>query len=123
VSDVSRETVLNPVEVEQAIRQAANTVAEGVAIVSQRLDAYRTAQRIFDVAEATAYMRATGPVQERKYAAVLACQAERQALDVAEVAFKYAERKAKAAESTLSAYQTVGKLVMSMYGAAGRGEY
>jgi hypothetical protein len=115
--------VLNPVEVEQAIREAANTVAVGVDVVSQRLSAYRDAQRIYDVAEASAYMRATGPVQERKFLAVLACQGEKEALDIAEVAFKYAERKAKAAELTLSAYQTVGKLVMSMYGAAGRGEY
>lgn len=115
--------VLNPVEVEQAIRQAVQTVSEGVEVVTVRLQEYREAERKFDVAYASAYMRATGPVAERKYQADLATQAEREAMDVAEVAFKYADRRCRAAENTLSAYQTLSKSVTAMYGAAGRGEW
>ena len=115
--------VLNPVEIEQAIRQAVQTVAEGVEIVTQRLAVYREAERVYDVAYASAYMRASGPVQERKFQADLACQGERETMDVAEVAFKYADRRCRAAENTLSAYQTLSKSVTAMYGAAGRGEY
>ncbi len=115
--------VINPVEVEQAIRQAVDTIAQGVEIVTVRLAAYREAERVYDVAYASAYMRSTGPVQERKMHADLAVQAEREALDVAEVAYKYADRKCRTAENTLSAYQTLSKSVTAMYGAAGRGEY
>jgi hypothetical protein len=115
--------VLNPVAIEQAIRSAADLVAEAVPIVSARLGAYRDAERAFDLAWARVYMSSTGPVEERKQQCVLATAEEKQALDIAEVAYKYAERKARAAESTLSAYQTLSKSVMAMYQAAGRGEY
>lgn len=115
--------VLNPVQVEAAIREAANTVSEGVVVVSQRLQAYRDAQRKFDLAEARAYMKASGPVQERKFQSVLDTENEREILDAAEVAFKFAERKAKAAESVLSAFQTISRSVNQMYQSAGVGEY
>lgn len=115
--------VLNPVEVEAAIRDAAATVAEGVEIVTVRLATYREAERIFDLAWARAYMSAKGPVEERKQIAVMATETERRAMDVAEVAFKYADRKCRAAESTLSAYQTISKSVTAMYQGAGRGEW
>jgi hypothetical protein len=115
--------VLNPVEVEQAIREAANTVSEGVAVVSQRLQAYRDAQRKFDLAWARAYMSASGPVEERKQTSVLNTENEQEILDAAEVAYRFAERRAKAAESVLSAYQTISRSVNQMYSSAGTGEY
>lgn len=115
--------VLNPVEVEAAIVAAAAEVSEGVAVVSQRLSAYRDAERKFDAAWAAAYMTAKGPVEERKQQAVLATLEERAELDVTEVSYKYADRRCKAAESRLSAYQTLAKGVRAMYGAAGTGEY
>lgn len=125
--DVSR--VLNPVDIENAIREAAATISEAVAIVTARLDVYRSAQRAFDIAFANAYMHAERgdggrpSIEDRKYMATIATAQEREAMDVAEVSWKYAERRAKAAESMLSAYQTVSKSVTAMYGAAGRGEY
>jgi hypothetical protein len=115
--------VLNPVEVEQAIRESVNTVAEGVAVVTQRLEAYRAAQWRFDQKWAGTYLTAEGPVEERKQQCVLACADEQAKLDVAEVAYKYAERKTRAAESALSAWQTLSRSVTAMYGAAGRAEY
>ena len=115
--------VLNPVTVEAEIVAAANEVSEGVNVVSRYLEAFRTADRNFDAAWAMAYMQAKGPVEERKQTAVLATLEQRQALDAAEVAYKYAERRCKAAESRLSAYQSVYKGVRGMYGAAGTGEY
>jgi hypothetical protein len=114
--------VLNPVEVEHAIRNAVAEVSRGVVEYTRVLTDLRAAERAFDVAEATAYMRATGPVQERKFTAVLECQEEKIALDVAEVAFKYVDKRLRAAEATLSAYQTLSKSVMAMYGAAGRAD-
>lgn len=121
MTDVSRGTpALNPVDVENAIRDAVATVAEGVAVVSARLEQYRKAQREYDLAWAHAYMGAGGNMEERKQSAVIACRVLRESLDVAEVAWRYAERRAKAAESTLSAYQTISRSVQAMYGAVGR---
>jgi len=47
---------------------------------------------------------------------------EREARDVAEAAFKYADRRAKALELELRALQSIGASVRSMYAVAGRGE-
>jgi hypothetical protein len=121
MSDPSR--VLNPVEVEQAIRESVATVAQGVDVVTQRLAAYRDAQWRFDQKWAATYMMAEGPVEERKQQCVLSCADEQAKLDVAEVAYKYAERKTRAAESALSAWQTLSRSVTAMYHAAGTGEY
>lgn len=124
-----RGRVLNPVEVEEAIRTAADTITEAVNIVTARLDAYRAATRAYDIAYADAWNKAergdgSRPNEnERKYAAVIATASQREAMDIAEVSWKYAERRAKAAELTLSAYQTLSKSVNAMYGAAGTGEY
>lgn len=113
--------VLNPVEVEAAIRDAVAEVAKGVAEFSRVHREWLDADRAFDLAWATAYLRATGPVEERKQTAVIATIEARAALDVADVAFKYVDKRLRAAESKLSAYQTLSKSVMAMYGAAGRG--
>jgi hypothetical protein len=115
--------VLNPVQVEAAIVAAAQEVTEGVAVVSQRLQAYRDAERQFDAVWAACYMQAKGPVEERKQACVLATMTEREHLDVCEVSYKYADRRCKAAEARLSAYQSISKSVRAMYGAAGTGDY
>lgn len=115
--------VLNPVQVEAAIREAVTTVTEGVAVVSTRLEAYRAAQRAFDQRWAYTYLNADGPVEERKQKCVLECKDEQAALDVAEVAWRYADRRTRAAESTLSAFQTISRSVTSMYGAAGHADY
>jgi len=126
---LERGRVLNPVEVEQAIREAAATLTEGVAVVTARLDVYRAAQRAYDLAYSNAYMHAergdgTRPsIEDRKHLATIATAKEREAMDTAEVGWKYAERRAKAAELTLSAFQTISKSVNAMYGAAGHGEY
>lgn len=115
--------VLNPVDVEAAIREAVATVTQGVEVVTKRLGEYREAERDFDLAWAHAFMGATGSVDARKYQAEISCRELRKTMDVAEVAYKYADRRCRAAESTLSAYQTISKSVMAMYGAAGQGGY
>lgn len=115
--------VLNPVDIEQGIRKAVAEVSTGVREYTRTLEEFRAAERKFDLAWARAYMSRSGTVEERKQNAVLETEEEKQALDVAEVAFKYVDRRLRAAEATLSAYQTLSKSVTAMYGAAGRGEY
>ncbi|QCW22609.1 hypothetical protein SEA_PIPERIS_51 [Microbacterium phage Piperis] len=115
--------VLNPVDIEAGIRAAVAEVSTGVNEYTVKLREYREAERLFDLAWARAYMSKEGPVEQRKQHAVIATEEEKMRMDVAEVAFKYVDRRLRAAESTLSAYQTLSKSVMAMYGAAGRGEY
>lgn len=112
---------VNPVDVENSIRDIVNEIALGVRTVSDALERYRAAERAYDLAFARAYMRHTGPAHERKYEAEIATEAERAARDVAEVAWRYAERVAKSQESELSGWQTIAKSIVAMYGAAGRG--
>ena len=114
--------IISPVQVESAIREVANRMAEGVKICSDRYAAFLDADHRFDVAYARAYMRHDGPAHEKKYAAVLETQAERDARDAADVAYKHADRRAKALDAELRALQSVGASLRVQYGVAGRGE-
>lgn len=113
---------VNPVVVEQAIQRCAQRIANSVTVCDQRYRAYLEAQRIYDRAWATAYLGAQGPAHEKKPKAELATVAERDSLDVADAAYRYAERTSKAVQEELRAWQSVGASVRAMYGVAGRGE-
>lgn len=112
------EAPLNPVDIEQSIRETANDIARGVWVVSNAESKAREAHRVYDRAFAAAYLAAEGPAHEKKYHAELATKAERDDLDVQELAFKHAERTAKSLEAKLRAFQSVGASVRQMYGAA-----
>ena len=114
--------IISPVQVETAIREVANRMAEGVKICSDRYAAFLDADHRFDVAYARAYMQHDGPAHEKKYAAVLETQGERHARDAADVAYRHADRRAKALDSELRALQSVGASLRVQYGVAGRGE-
>lgn len=109
--------VLNPADVEQSIRELANRISNGVRTVSERYELYLAAEREYDQAFARAYMSHDGPAHEKKYAAELDTAAEREARDVADAAFRYADRTAKALENELRAYQSIGASVRAMYSA------
>jgi hypothetical protein len=111
--------VLNPVDIEHGIRACADRIHEGVKVVTQRERIYREATRVYDRAYAHAYLAAEGPAHEKKYRAELATAPERDARDVAEVAFRHAERTARAVEAELRAWQSVGASVRAMYSAQG----
>jgi len=108
---------LNPVEVETQIRSLANRLAAGIPIVAKALGEYKTALRTYELEEAKAYMRHSGPAHEKKFAAVIAAVGFREASDDAEVIWRHADRTARAVESELSAFQSLYKGVVSMYGA------
>jgi hypothetical protein len=108
--------VLNPVDVERAIGDLANRITAGVRTVSERYEMFLTADRAYDQAFAHAYLNADGPAHERKYEAELATTEHRKNRDVADAAFRYADRTAKALENELRAYQSIGASVRAMYG-------
>lgn len=115
-------TDYNPVSIENAIRECANRIAKSVSICDERYRAFKEAEEDFIEAFAHARISATGPQQEKRYKAELATMAERKRCDVADAAYKYADRLAKALESELRALQSVNKSVIGMYSVAGRGE-
>jgi len=114
--------VLNPVNVEQRIRDISARIANSASVCNDRYVAFLTADRNYDQAFAGAYMKHTGAAHEKKYQAELDTVVERELRDVADAAYKYADRLAKALESELRAYQSIGASVRAMFGVTGRGE-
>lgn len=112
----------NPVAIEEAIRTCAQRIARSVTVCGAAYETFLTADRDYDRAFARAYLAAEGPAHERKYRAELDTSRERADRDVADAAYRYAERTSKAVEAELRAWQSVGASVRSMYGVAGRGE-
>ena len=109
--------VLNPVDVERAIRETANDIARGVRVVSDAEKEARRTRVVYDRAFAGAYLAADGPAHEKKYRAELATKAERDAMEIAELAFRHAERQSRALDGKLRAYQSIGASVRQMYAA------
>lgn len=112
----------NPVQIEAAIRECANRIAKGVTVCGQSYKAFLEADHAYDLAYAHAYLEAEGPAHEKKYRAEKATAEERRARDVADAAYRFADRKARALETELRAWQSVGASVRAMYTVAGRGE-
>lgn len=114
---------LNPVQVEQAIRECANRIANGVTVCAERYREFLRTEHAYDVAFAHAYLEATDrPAHERKYLAEVATAEERSARDVADAAYRHAERQARALDAELRAWQSVGASIRSQYSVAGMGE-
>lgn len=115
--------VLSPVQIETHIREIANRIAAGVQACTDAYTEFMDAERAYDLEYARAFLAATGAQYERKYKVEVTTYEARQRRDVAEIAYKHADRQAKAAESELRAYQSVGASIRAMYSVAGRGEY
>lgn len=113
---------LNPVQIEEAIRKCAARIAKSVTVCGQAYETFLDAERKYDQAFARAYLGANGPAHSKKYEAELATAQERADKDVADAAYRYAERTSRAVEAELRAWQSVGASVRQMYGVAGRGE-
>lgn len=115
-------TDINPVEIEQAIRKCTERIANGVMECDRRYRAFLEADHAYDVAFAGAYLTAAGPAHEKRYAAELATKPQREARDVADAAYRFADRQARALENELRAWQSVGASVRAMFQVAGVGE-
>ena len=59
---------------------------------------------------------------DRESFAILHSMDEREARDVAEIAYRHADKIHKALDSELRAWQSIGASVRQMYAVAGRGE-
>jgi hypothetical protein len=113
--------VHNPADAEKHIEETVNRIARGVSVVTAAERAAREKKRLFDLAYANAYKRAEGAAHLRKYEADILTMAQREEADNAEIAFKHAERTAKALEKELLAWQSINSNIRAMYNAAGAG--
>lgn len=113
---------LNPVEIESAIRELNTRIAKGVRVFSDRYSEFLEADRHFDREYAQAYLAADGSIKDKEQSAKIQTMPAREERDIAEVAYKHADRLAKALELELRAYQSIGASIRAMYGTAGRGE-
>lgn len=111
---------LNPVQIESTMRNLIMRVAKGIQVTSDRYAEFSEADRLFDQAQARAYLEAEGPVKEREAKVELVTAEERERRDVAEVAFRHADRLSKALDLELRAWQSIGSSVRQAYGNAGR---
>lgn len=111
--------VLSPVQVEHTIRDAAQRIANGVKVVSERHREFLRADHALDVAFARAYLAAEGPAHEKKYRAEIATLDERLHRDEADAAFQYATRQWRALQAELEAYRSIGASVRESYRAGG----
>ena len=107
---------LNPVQVESLVRDLANRIHASIPVVSGAEAAMVDARRALDRAEARAYLRSEGTVRERDAMVHVDVVPERDAYDVAYLAFRDAERRMKALTAQLSAAQSIGRSVTQMYG-------
>lgn len=112
--------VLSPVEIEATMRELINRVSRGIKVTSDRYAEFSEADRLYDQAQARAYLDAEGPVKEREAQVELDTAVERERRDVAEVAFRHADRLSKALDLELRAWQSIGSSVRQAYGNAGR---
>jgi hypothetical protein len=113
------EEIYNPVSVEQAIRNCSDRIAKGVSITAERYKAYQKAKRELDRAKAHAFLDYQGTQLEKKHAAELATEGERDERDRTYEAYKYAKELAAALEDELRALQSINKSVNSAYNAVG----
>jgi hypothetical protein len=107
--------VLNPVEIEASIQEVRRRIHNGVKVVSDARKVYQQAKRSYDRAFAHAYLDYEGAAHEKKYSAELETEAQREAMDLAEQAFKYALDLSEALRDDLRALQSINASVRSMY--------
>ena len=115
-------TDLTPVSIEEHIRGLSNRIAKSAHVCNERYGAFMDADRDYDKAFAQAYLGHDGPQAEKRYAAEVATTEEREARDVADAAYRYADRLSRALQSELMAYQSLNKSVLAQYQVAGMGQ-
>ena len=113
---------LTPVSVEARILEISNRIAKSARVCNDRYVTFLEADRDYDRAYAQAFLNHQGPQTEKRYAAEEATYDERTARDVADAAYRYADRLSKALQAELMAMQSVNKSVISQFNAAGVGE-
>ena len=122
ITDGAQAEDLTPVQVETRIRKLVDSLSDALVAWRKAFGQWKTAEREYDVAFATAKINVPSdvPYADRGHHATVETFKQRTAKDVAEEAFRYAEKRLDAVRSALSAWQSIGKSVTDAYRNAGR---
>lgn len=115
-------TLWNPVQIESAIHEVSNEISNSVTVCGSLYEKFLTADRVYDYETARAYLAASGPVNARKYLAEVQTTRQREDRDMADAAYRLADRRSRALQDKLRAWQSVGASIRAQYGVSGRGE-
>ena len=108
-----------PIAIEARLKEIANENARLIGMAQGLHLTYLTAVHDHDLAYARAYMSWTGPAHEKKYHAEIKTDAERTAMDAADVAYRHVERMLRGKRDELDAIRSVGVSVRQAYATGG----
>ena len=111
-----------PAQVEQKILEISNRIARSASECNKRYQALLEAERAYELAYAQAFVQAECAQTEKKHRAIIATADLKEKRDIADAAYRYADRLAKALQAELMAYQSVSRSVLATFSAAGVGE-
>ena len=114
------QTPLSPVQIEQLIYQLQSDLDRGVWVVKDAEEEMVEAKRHYDREVAQATLEAKGTVQEKQARVELSTQAAREEYEIAQLAFRHAERMHRTLRDRVSAAQSQSASVRQSYSAAGR---
>jgi hypothetical protein len=112
--------VLTPDQLVAELRSLSARISRGVSEVHNLELALDKSARELDWAKASASLKVTGTVDEKKNLAEMACAKEREAYDLAKAAFNYAKGLLKSLESAQMSTMAQLRAVDSTYRSAGR---
>ncbi|WP_182349494.1 hypothetical protein [Tomitella gaofuii] len=110
-------TVLNPVQMAEAIQEIMTEKSRLAVALTQADAEYTTAKRDYEYARALAYRDADGTVKDRDMEVDRETIDARKRCDDAGIAFRYANTRLRDKRDDLSAMQTLSKDVRQAYGA------
>lgn len=114
--------VWSPVAIEQRLAELDHAITAGVDELATAYEKFATLKNELEKATARAYLAYKGPAHEKKYAAIVATEALRDQLTVADIAYHYAKTRSEAlTNGNLKAIQSMSASIRSQYEIAGRG--
>ncbi len=125
ITDGPQAEDLTPIRVESRIQELVGSLSDALVAWKKAFGQWKKAEREYDVAFATAKINVSSdvPYNDRGHHATVATVDQRTAKDVAEEAFRYAEKRLDAVRSALSAWQSINRSVQMAYQNAGRTDF
>lgn len=112
---------LSPVDVEKRLLELEQTLSDALVEWKGFYKAFKDAEREYDQAFARAKLASKEATNDKRYDAELVTIEQREALDLADVEFKYADKRLTAVQKVVEIWRSVGTSVRQAYGLAGMG--
>lgn len=106
---------LTPVQVEQQMGEALSQVKASAQAMKQAREAFAASKRAHTIRLAVARQSDSGSRADREDRALIDNEASWLAMDTADIAMRYSQDLRDDAEKSLSALQTVSKLILQAY--------